>query len=144
MENIRIDTGTKRIQINDGPEFIEFDPTDVDFAEKFYDLVIDFENKQVEYTQRADNLKTAEKDEQTILANTAETISLVKEICEYMNGQIDKVFGENTSKKCFGSHQSLVQYIQFFQGIVPIISTVRDVKITKYLPHPHKKVSKTK
>jgi len=38
MDNLRIDTGIKKILINDGPEFIEFNPSDVIFAEKFYKL----------------------------------------------------------------------------------------------------------
>ena len=47
MDNIQIDIGTKKVHINSGPEFIEFNPSDVTFAEKFYQLVKDFNAKQV-------------------------------------------------------------------------------------------------
>jgi hypothetical protein len=135
MENIRIDTGVKRVTINDGPEYLEFNPSDIIFAEKFYRLINEFENKKVEYLARAEEIdKNTEKDSNGIAKNIEE--------------RIDSLFGEGSSKKLFGEALSLNMFEQFFTGITPFIQTVRANKIGKYIPEPlpvprrrHKKIA---
>ena len=61
MDSIRIDTGLKRIAINEDPNrIIEFNPKDLLFAEKFYAMVKEIktmlkeiENKSVEFDIRS-------------------------------------------------------------------------------------------
>lgn len=130
---IRIDTGTKRILINDGPEFIEFNPSDAAFAQQFYEMLQHFSEKQKELELRAEELdKNTEKDEMGIAKNAPEGIQLIMDVCLFMRSEIDALFGPDTSKKVFGAINNLNMFEQFFTGILPFIQGARESKIQKY------------
>ena len=134
MDNVRINTGTKRIMINDDPSrVIEFNPEDVLFAERFYALIKVFDAEQVKYQARVDVIKANEAlDEHGIPMNTQETFELVKEACNFLRTKIDEVFGAGTSQAAFGDAQTLGMFEQFFAGVIPLIQTVRNDKVAKY------------
>jgi hypothetical protein len=135
MDSIRVETGIKRIQINDGPEFIEFNPSDVVFAERFYQLIKDFEIKQKEYEVRSLEIeKITGKDENGIPNNLPEGLALIREVCEFLKEKIDVLFGKGTSKKVFGDALNLNMFEQFFSGITPFIQVTREEKIAQYIP----------
>ena len=138
MDSLNISTGEKRIPIvRDGVPAGEvvFNPSDVLFAEKFYRLLGEFQEKFTQYQIRSREL---EKDTRTnglgddIPANLGERIALVKEACEYVYQQIDTLFGENTSQIVFGGALSLDAIQQFFSGVTPFIQEARIEKIKKY------------
>jgi hypothetical protein len=130
--SIHIDTGIKRILINDGPDYIEFNPSDVLFAEKFYQLIKDFEVKQEEFKTRSDELEKDAKDSGK-LVDLAGNIALVREVCIFLRTGIDSLFGEGTSQKLFGDAMVLGAFEQFFTGITPYIKTAREAKIERYV-----------
>lgn len=135
MDSLRIDTGIKRIMINDDPErVIEFNPSDVIFAERFYKLIGDFEVKQVEYQARSEQLDAGRDnlDHNGLPANLGEGLAFLREVCEYMHGQIDYLFGVGTSAKAFAGALSIDAIGQFFQGITPFIQQARSEKVAKY------------
>lgn len=134
MDSLRIDAGKKRIAINDDPQrVIEFDPTDVLFAERFYSLIQDFETKQVEYEQRAAELDTDQSfDQNGLPVNLAGRLAFMREVCEFMRLQIDSLFGTGTSQTVFGDALSLEMIEQFFTGITPFIQRARSEKINRY------------
>lgn len=134
MENLQINTGVKRIMINDDPgKFIEFNPEDVLFAERFYALIKVFEEQEAKFQARLKQIsENEEKDEYGIPLNTQETFDLVIEICNFIREQLDKVFGAGTSATVFGETQSLGMFEQFFAGIAPFIQNSRASKVTKY------------
>lgn len=134
MDGIRIDTGVKRLTVNDDPErVITFNPEDVLFVERFYELIKIFQQKEVEFQKRIDELTAdEEKDSYGIPVNTPETLELVVEICDFLREQIDKVFGPGTSEAAFGEAQSLSMFEQFFAGIAPFIQSTRSEKAAKY------------
>lgn len=135
MDSIRIDTGVKRVCINDNPEkVIEFNPSDVIFAEKFYQLIKDFELKQTEFINRSKELDAnKEIDENGLPVNLNESIALLKEVCNYFREKIDGLFGEGSSQKAFGDSLNLDIFEQFFEGILPFIEKVREEKVKKYV-----------
>lgn len=133
--SIRIDTGIKRILINDGPEFIEFSPSDVTFAEKFYQLMQRFELKKVEYQARAEKIDAnTEIDSNGLAANLPDNIAMIRDVCEFMREQIDVLFGTGTSQKVFGAALAVDMFEQFFTGITPFIQAARADKVAKYAP----------
>lgn len=134
MDSLHIDTGIKRIAINDDlNRIIEFNPSDALFAEKFYNLYRVFEEKQYEYLERFKELDAnQEKDKMGIPVNAPAQLSLLRESCEFIRGQIDYVFGEGTSQIAFGEANSIDMFGQFFEGISPFIHTVRASKISKH------------
>ena len=143
MDSIRIDTGEKRIAINDDPErVIVFNPGDIGFAERFYQLLQDFEAKQVEYQARAEDLDNQALDERGIPSRIGESLALLREVCEFLKERIDHLFGAGTSAKVFGEAMTLDMFEQFFTGIVPFVQTARSGKVTKYAPGKRRGVMK--
>lgn len=134
MDSLRIDAGVIRITVNDDPNrVISFNPEDVLFAEKFYNLLQEFQEKQKEYEIRLNEIKAAEVlDETGIPKNLSDTLTVVEEICDFMRNKIDEVFGAGTSNVAFGEAKSLTMIEQFFQGIVPFIQAGRAQKLSKY------------
>jgi hypothetical protein len=140
-DSLVIDTGEKRIAINNDPErVIVFNPYDVIFAEKFYRLIDELQKQLTEYKTKSDVLsKNKATDENQIPANMQERLVLMRESCIYLREQIDMLFGAGTSQKVFGD--ALVLRIdadkpgpfeQFFTGIMPFIQVARAEKVTKY------------
>lgn len=132
-DSLRINTGTKRLLVNDGPDYIEFNPDDVVFAEKFYNLVREFQTKQDEYSARAQDLDNQELDENGIPERVGESLALIREVCEFLCGKIDDLFGPETCRKVFGGAMTLNMFEQFFTGITPFIQRAREEKVSQYV-----------
>lgn len=128
MDGFRTDSSIKRLMINDDPErMIEFDPTDVLFIERFYAMYREFEAKQKEYEQRANELDTADPE-----SKITDGIQFLKDVCGFMHGKIDVLFGAGTSQKAFGDSMSLNAIGMFFEGVTPFIMKERSEKVQKY------------
>jgi hypothetical protein len=141
MDSITISTGVKRVCINDDPDnFIEFNPNDVSFAEKFYSLISEFEAKLVEYQARSDEIDSnKELDANGIPVNFEARIALMRDVCEFVREKIDGLFGKGTSQKVFGNALTLDMFTQFFEGITPFIQQARAEKVAKYQKRPQRK-----
>jgi hypothetical protein len=135
MDSLRIDTGIKRVMINDDPSrVIEFSPEDVAFAEKFYSLIHAFEAKQVEYDRRSKAIDENKAiDASGLPSNVSDGLALLREVCEFMRAEIDALFGAGASQAAFGDARTLDMFVQFFDGITPFIKSARDEKVRRYL-----------
>jgi hypothetical protein len=135
MDSIRIDTGVKRIQINDGPEFISFNPSDILFMEKLTVLLGELQSKQEEMKAREAEFESVQElDANGIPVNAKARLAFMRETCQYMRAQIDDLFGEGTSQIVFGNTLNLDLFGQFFEGITPFIKVARAAKLEKYAP----------
>lgn len=134
MDSLRIDTGVIRLSINDDESrVIEFNPEDVVFVEKFYRLIKSFEEKEVEYRTRSEEIeKETGLDSYGMPVNTTKRIELMNDLCDYMRGQIDGVFGDGTSQTVFGDTKTLNMFEQFYDGLMPFINKARAKKMDKY------------
>jgi hypothetical protein len=146
LDSLQINTGEKHIAINgDENRVIVFNPTDVIFAEKFYNLVGDFENKLTEYQRRGEVIDENQvTDKKGVPSNLDERLALLREVCEYVRERIDHLFGIGTSQKAFGDTLSLDVFQQFFTGITPFIQTTRAEKIAQYTTTASAKRNKRK
>ena len=133
-DTIVIDTGEKRIAVNGDPEkVIVFNPTDVVFVERFYQLMGQAEQKAEEYKVRARVLEAVkDRDANGLPLNIKERLDLLRDSCGYMRTQIDDVFGAGTSQKAFGDAMTLNMFEQFFDGIKPFFQKARVSKIAEY------------
>lgn len=132
-DNIRIDAGIKRILINDGPDYIEFNASDTVFVEKFYKVVGVFEKKLADYEDRGSVLDQDNRvNDDGLPVNMADRIGFVREVCQFAHEQIDYLFGPGTSLKVFRGAESLDMIEQFFTGLTPIVKQARDSKVNKY------------
>ncbi len=94
-------------------------------------MLSDFTEKQKEYELKiAEIEKSCEVSEDS--NGSMQKISLLKEICLYLQDRIDYVFGDGTSKKVFGQALTLDMFQQFFEGIIPYIQNARENKLNKY------------
>lgn len=135
MQSLYIRDNTVRLAVNDDESrVVAFDPSSIEFVERFYRLVAAFEAKEQEYKERAAELdKDGAVDAYGIPKNVAQRLSLLRETCEFTRTQIDYVFGEGTSKAAFGDINALDMFPQFFEGITPFIKQARQGKTDKYL-----------
>lgn len=134
MDSIRIETGEKRVSINDdSSRVIVFNPSDVLFAERFYKLMGEFETKLGEYEERTRELEASQElDENGLPVNAQERLDVLKETCVYVRERIDYLFGEGTAQTAFGDVANLDIFTQFFEGITPFIQNARAGKIAQY------------
>jgi hypothetical protein len=144
MDSLRIDNGVKRIMINDGPNFIEFNPSDVIFAERFYELLKKFEEKQIQFEQQAEKLDSQKDqlDANGLPMNLENQLAFMRDVCAFMREQIDFLFGSGTSQAVFGDVLSIEGIEQFFEGITPFIQTARAEKLKKYQRQQYGRVMK--
>lgn len=104
--SIRIDSGTKRIEVNDDGDVILLPLGDDSFIRDFYKLADSFR-------QRAETVKVDEND---ILASMDQVACLNTTMKE----EVDKLFGEGTCKKVFGDiTPSTDLYLDFIYQLLP-------------------------
>lgn len=134
MESLRISTGGVRLCINDDPNrVISFNPEDLAFAERFYALLGDFEEKEKDYQAKAEALQqNTETDDLGIPKNFGAALALLHETCDFMREKIDGVFGAGTSQTVFGDANTLDMFEQFFTGITPFVRKSREKRVLKY------------
>ena len=140
MDSIKIETGEKRLCINDDPErVITFNPSDLLFAEKFYQMLGDVDSKMTEYQRQAEALEAdKEKDANDIPVNMQARFDLLRPTCDYSRSMIDSIFGDGTSQMVFGDSLNLDAFSQFFDGITPYFKTARAAKVAQYIPTSQK------
>ncbi len=143
---LNLNTGAVKIPIQRDGEAagsICFNPNELDFAERFYSLLAEFEEKEKEYKNALAKLdENNEIDSYGLPKNAAQRLALLRDIAEYMKGRIDYVFGAGTSAVLFGEAIVLEIFEQFFEGVTPYIEQARVGKIEKYVDA--KKPTKTK
>jgi hypothetical protein len=137
---IQIDTGVKRIEIvRDGEPTgaITFNPSDGLFAEKFYQLIAEFDAKNAEFQNRSDEIdQNKAVDANGIALNTPLKLAMMREACEFIESKIDFVFGAGASNILFGDTINLEMFEMFFNGVTPHIQEARTDKIAKYINPP--------
>lgn len=146
-DTIRVTTGIKRIAIEN--EFGEttgeicFNPSDALFAERFYGLLKELEEKLAEYQKRSKEIDDIQEvDDHGIPVNFKERLDFLHEACEYFREKIDHLFGAGTSQNAFGDTLNLDMFIQFFDGIAPFVQKARSEKLAKYNTQKSSRVMK--
>jgi hypothetical protein len=148
MENeLNIKTGVVRISVKNDTGapggVISFNPSDSIFREGFYLLANEFQTKLAEMEKESNELeKNSQVDGNGLLVNAMDRIALVKEICVYLRGKIDHLFGEGTSMVAFGDCLNLDVFPQFFDAMVPFFQEAGAEATRKYLNSDSSKVMK--
>ena len=88
--------------------------------------------------------KVTDKDEHGFPVNMPERLEILRDVCEYINTQIDNLFGAGASEKAFNGALELDLYTQFFDGMTPFIQEARKEKIAKYTTPASAKRNKRK
>lgn len=126
MDSLRIDNGTKKIEVNDSGEYIEFSVVSNDFFRAFFDLLRWFdeqENRKEIAEMEEQKGKVVLEDGEKINYDAANNVldisdKISKEACE----KIDNIFGEEASRKIFGNIlPDMYMIADFFEKFSPLI-----------------------
>ena len=130
MESLHIDTGAVTLSVNnDENRTITFYPTDVHFAEAFFDLVRDFMQHSEDVSRQEEEIKESVG---TAAERSAKEVELLCETYAFMRERIDNCFGAGTSEIVFGDHDSLGAYASFFRGVEPYVRKARTDELARY------------
>jgi hypothetical protein len=140
QQSLKIDSGEVRLAIEDEngniKGEIKFNPKDELFAERFYRVMKEFQQKMQESEERSKELDSNTKlDENGLPVNIEEGMVFLRETCSYMREKIDYLFGSGTSQIVFGDVLSFDMIAQFLDGVTPYIQTARSNKLEQYIPN---------
>ena len=117
-DSIRVNTGAKRIEVNDDGDCIVLNFADQSLPTRYFALLEDMEAKQAEYQQRAKTIDEDQSLDDKARFKAAAVLNL--EIHNYMREQVDDLFGSDTCRKVFGEIvPSIDLYADFFEQLSP-------------------------
>lgn len=126
MDSLRIDNGTKKVEVNDAGEYIEFSIVNNDFFRSFFDLLRWFdeqENRKDIKDMEEQKKKVVSEDGTNIDYDAANNVlDISKKISNEACEKIDNIFGTEASRKIFGSViPDMYMIADFFEKISPLI-----------------------
>lgn len=123
MEKIRVNTGVKRIEVNDNGDYIALSLSDNDFLNRFFTLYENSQKLANEYaSSEAQIIEKYQGAAETSEACLREVLSIYTEAGKSMMSEIDNLFGEGTCKKVFGDiTPSFELYFDFFEQLTPYL-----------------------
>lgn len=134
MDSLNIAGKAVRLCIdNDESRVIEFYPTDVTFAENFYALAAEFEERRKDIETRS---AAIEAGEGTKLEKSRAELALTREAFSILREGIDRTFGPGTAQTVFGDRDSAAMAARFFRGVTPYIRRARQGELDRYLKEP--------
>lgn len=134
MDSLNIAGKAVRLCIdNDESRVIEFYPTDVTFAENFYALAAEFEERRKDIETRS---AAIEAGEGTKLEKSRAELALAREAFSILREGIDRTFGPGTAQTVFGDRDSVAMVARFFRGVTPYIRRARQGELDRYLKEP--------
>lgn len=117
MAGIRVNSGIKRIEVNDEGDYITLSLSDNAFLDRFFSL---YENVQEMASESAAAGKEIGGSDDN--KNLREVFRLYEEAGKKMCFEVDRLFGEGTCEKVFGSiTPSIELYIDFFEQLTPYL-----------------------
>lgn len=118
MAGIRVNTGAKKIEVNDNGDYIILNFADSSFVDRFfsmYDRIKQRADEAVPKAEEIDKQHQAGSEEHTRAA-----AALYRTLHEEIMGEVDGFFGAGTCKKVFGDIVPGIElYDDFFQQLMP-------------------------
>ena len=113
--SVRVNTGIKRIEVNDKGEYIEISLNNAKFFDEFGELVSWLSKKQEDLNALPE---PAEDDAEGIAAIVCMRTGILKELAE----RLDRIFGAGACKKIFGDIiPDEVLVADFLEQITPFV-----------------------
>lgn len=119
---IKVDSGIRRIGVNDAGDYIELSVTDVTLLERFSNLVEWFSSKQEELSHFDSDFKARHAcdtdDTEAVIEAIHKRTEVFRETCK----QIDEVFGAGCCRKVFGDIiPDELPLMDFFDQMTPVM-----------------------
>ncbi len=117
-DSIRINTGAKKIEVNDDGDCIVLNFADQSLPTRYFALLEVIEAKRADYQQRAKIIDEDQSLDDKARFKAAAALNL--EIHNYMREQVDNLFEADTCRKVFGDIvPSIDLYADFFEQLSP-------------------------
>lgn len=129
MAGIRVNTGVKRIEVNDAGEYIELNFGDQSLGTRFYSM---WERINAKADEVQKQLEAAKNDNENIKS----LLTVNEDFHRYMMAEIDGCFGADTCRKVFGNIIPAIDMVDdFFTQLLPYFeqgANERKAKMSKY------------
>ena len=126
MEKLKINSGLKKIEVNDNGEYITVNLSDNTFFENFNNLMDWMDAKQVYIDEKEKVLQEKYADQNPGEINIkiiTETAALYKEVCDEASAKLDGMFGYGCMKKVYPDVESpgFDLIIEFLDEVTPLL-----------------------
>lgn len=128
MDKLRLDSGLKKIEVNDNGEYITVNLSDGAFFDKFNSFLNWFYKKQDDVEKKCDELKAKypEQEDESMdrqIHMFGDSAKLYRELCDEVCVELDKLFGERCFQKVFPEVESpgFELIIDFIDNITPLL-----------------------
>lgn len=134
MSGIRVDTGVKRIEVNDNGDYITLNLNDHDFPNRFFAMLDKVQEITTEMEPKEQEIrKTHEAGSMELLRALS---ALDNDVHRAIAAEVDTLFDPDTCRKVFGDIVPGVElYDDFFQQLTPYIKEFgkeRAKRLSKY------------
>lgn len=132
MAGIRVNTGVKRIEVNDNGDFITMSLNDNDFLSRFFSLYENVQKMAEESSAREREIQEQYKGSEDKLGLAKASYDLYTQCGKDMMGEVDALFGDGTCNKVFGDITPTFDlYIEFFEQLTPYLQEFAREKIQR-------------
>lgn len=122
MAGIRINSGAKRIEVNDNGDYITLNLSDNNFLDRFFSLYKNLQEMADKATEEEKEIKKKHAGGGDSVAFAEDAFSLYKGFSSGLMAEVDNLFGEGTCTKVFGDIKPTFDlYIEFFEQLTPYI-----------------------
>lgn len=134
MPGIRVNTGARRIDVNDNGDYITLNFGDHSFPDRFFTMMDRVQDIAKETELREKEIREQHKDENEGLVRAL--FSLDKDLYLKISVEVDNLFGPDTCKKVFGNIVPGIElFDDFFMQLMPYFeeySKERVQRMSKY------------
>lgn len=139
---ISLDTGVRKIEVNDKGEYISFSINDTGFTDKYAEMLKWFDEKQKSIAaystefERKYKYVSRKNEDGSVDVNTDAVLELANmqhdtsaQICK----MIDELFGEDSCRKVFGNITPDMEVIaNFFEQISPLVQKAKQERMNRF------------
>lgn len=127
MDKITLNSGLKRIEVNENGDCITFDARDQGFMDRIMNLLKEFYAKKEEYDAKIEKIQEMPGDtEEQQIARASAALEFNSSVCNWMAEQINAVFQDDVKQKVFGDITPTGEaWAEFMYQLAPIVQAAR-------------------
>lgn len=121
IDSIRVDTGVRKITVNDEGETISLNFADQSFPVRYFNMVDEFQSQQEIFQKEEDDLiKECEENQLSEYERMRKTAAFNLKIHEFFKERVEALFGTDACRKVFGDIvPSVDMYMDFISQLAP-------------------------
>ena len=121
IDSIRVDTGVKKIEVNDERETISLNFADQSFPTRYFAMLDEFEAQQEVFQKEAEALdREFEEKQLSDYDRSRKTAEFNLKVHQFFKERVEGLFGEGTCRKVFGDIVPSVDlYVDFINQLAP-------------------------